>query len=166
MRVQSGCVRISEFPRPVQSRSFPKMEKDRTGPLNTMSNKFATLTSNLPRRHASILIQPRTGHAPLNHHFAQIQKINSPSCQGCGTLSETVYHYLLICVAYRLARRRLELDIGRQRMRIEHLLTNNKSLPHFFHFLNRTKRLKHIFGSLVPPTQAQPDPPRLAEHED
>lgn len=50
-------------------------------------------------------------------------------------------------------------------MRIEHLLTNNKSLPHLFHFLNRTKRLKHIFGSLTPPTQAQPDPPRVAVHE-
>ena len=130
------------------------------------SNKFATLTSNLPRRHASVLIQLRTGHAPLNHHLARIQKINSPSCQGCGASSETVYHYLLICPAYRLARRRLEIDISIQCMRIEHLLTNDKSLPHFFQFLNRTKRLKHIFGSLVPPTQAQPDPPRLAEHED
>ena len=34
------------------------------------SNKFATLTNNIPRRHASVLIQLRTGHIPLNHHLA------------------------------------------------------------------------------------------------
>ncbi|KIM54872.1 hypothetical protein SCLCIDRAFT_135907 [Scleroderma citrinum Foug A] len=105
------------------------------------------------------------GHIPLNHHLACIKKIKSPSCLGCGAHFKTVYHYLLICPAYRTARHLLEGEIGRQHMRIKHLLTNDKSLPHLFHFLNSTKRLKHIFGSLAPPTQAQPDPPRIAEAE-
>ena len=127
------------------------------------SNKFAALINNLPRRHTSVLVQLRTGHIPLNHHLARIKKIGSPSCLGCGARSETVYHYLLICPAYRFARRLLEREVGRQCMRIEHLLTNEKSLPHLFRFRHRTKRLNHIFGSLTPPTRDQPDPPRVAE---
>ena len=48
------------------------------------SNKFPALINNLPRRHASVLVQLRTGHIPLNHHLAHIKKIGSPSCLGCG----------------------------------------------------------------------------------
>ena len=129
------------------------------------SNKFAALINNLPRRHASVLIQLRTGHIPLNHHLARIKKIDSPACPGCGARFETVLHYLLICPAYRPPRRLLEQKVGRRRMKIEHLLTNEKSLPHLFRFLNSTKRLNHIFGSLIPPTRAHPDPPRVADRE-
>ncbi|KAL4061773.1 hypothetical protein J3A83DRAFT_4117647 [Scleroderma citrinum] len=48
------------------------------------------------------------GHVPLNHHLTCIKKVDSPSCPGCDTHFETVYHYLLICPAYRFARCMLE----------------------------------------------------------
>jgi len=124
------------------------------------SGKFAALVNNLPRRHASVLMQLRTGHVPLNHHLARIRKIESPACPRCDSQHETVYQFILICPAYRAARQLMEQRIGRRQMRLEHLLANDKSLPHLFHFLNSTKRLQQIFGNLTPPTRGQPDPPR------
>ena len=124
------------------------------------SGKFAALVNNLPRRHASILMQLRMGHVPLNHHLARIRKIESPACPRCDSQHKTVYHFILICPAYRAARQLMEQRIGRRRMHLEHLLANNKSLPHLFRFLNSTKRLQQIFGNLTPPTWGQPDPPR------
>jgi len=124
------------------------------------SSRFAALVNNLPRRHASILVQLRMGHIPLNHHLAHIQKIESTACPRCNSQHEMVYHFILMCPAYRAAWRLMEQRIGRRCMRLEHLLANDKSLPHLFHFLNSTKRLQQIFGNLTLPTRGQPDPPR------
>ncbi|KAL4068429.1 hypothetical protein V8B97DRAFT_1873412, partial [Scleroderma yunnanense] len=99
-------------------------------------------------------------HIPLNHHLTCIKKFVSPACLGCDACLKTVYHCLLICPAHRLARYTLGQKIDRQCMRIEHLLTNNKSLSHLFNFLNNTKRLKQTFGSLLLPTQNQPNTSR------
>jgi len=68
------------------------------------SGKFAALVNNLPRRHASALVQLRTGHVPLNQHLARIQKAESPACPRCDSQHETVYHFILICPVYRAAR--------------------------------------------------------------
>ena len=42
------------------------------------SKKFLALISPLPRRHASLLIQLCTEHAPLNFHLHHITKADSP----------------------------------------------------------------------------------------
>ena len=129
------------------------------------SGKFAALINSLPRRHASVLCQLRTGHVPLNHHLARIGKVDSPACPNCGANAETARHLILVCPAFLQARRVLERKVGRRRMKMEHLLTSAKSLPHLFHFLNSTERLRQTFGSLAPPTLAEPHPPRVEEEE-
>ena len=129
------------------------------------SGKFATLINNLPRRHASALCQLRTGHIPLNSHLARIGKADSPACPKCGANAETVRHFVLVCPAHLQARRTLERKVGRSRMKLEHLLTSAKSLPHLLRFLNSTERLRQTFGNLIPPTLAEPHPPRVEEEE-
>lgn len=130
------------------------------------SGKFATLVNNLLRWHASVLVQLRTGHIPLNQHLAHIQRADSPACPNCGAQYQTVYHFILICPAYRVARCLLEQKVGRRHMQLEHLFNYDKSLPHLFCYLNSTKRLQQAFGNLTPPTWAQPDPPRAVEPEE
>jgi len=118
------------------------------------SGKFAALIYNLPKWHASTLVQLRTGHIPLNQHLACIQRVDSPACPNCNALHKTVYHSVLICPVYRAVCRVLELKIGRRH-----------SLPHLFHYINSTKRLQQVFRNLTLPTWAHPDPPRVVEPE-
>ncbi|KAG2742523.1 hypothetical protein P692DRAFT_201795598 [Suillus brevipes Sb2] len=47
------------------------------------SKGFAKLAEKLPRCHASLLIQLRTGHIPLNKHLHRISKAPSPLCPSC-----------------------------------------------------------------------------------
>ena len=120
--------------------------------------KFAALINSLPRRHASALCQLITGHVLLNNHLTRIGKIDSPTCPKCGANTETVRHFVLVCPAHWQARLTLERKVGRQRMKLEHLLTSAKSLPHFFRFLNSTERLRQTFGNIIPPTsQVHPE---------
>ena len=80
------------------------------------SGKFTALVNNLPRWHASVLVLLRTGHIPLNQHLACIQRADSLACPNCGTQYETVYHFILICPAYRVARCLLEQKVSRRHM--------------------------------------------------
>ena len=82
----------------------PRMDDiDKTMP----SAKFLQLTEGLSRHKASLLIQLRSGHAPLQAHLFRMRKADSATCPGCGRERETVQHYLMICPAYRDQRRRL-----------------------------------------------------------
>lgn len=63
------------------------------------SDKYRKLISSLPRKHASILTQLRTGHVPLNKHLHRIKCAESPICPKCEMENETVAHFLLMCPA-------------------------------------------------------------------
>lgn len=98
---------------------------------STTSGKFFKLTDPFPCRHASALVQLRTGHALLNHHLARIGKVPSPSCPNCGASYETV-HFVLTCPVCHEERRRMQMKIGARRMRLEHLLTSASPLGTFY----------------------------------
>ena len=120
---------------------------DSSAPLG----KFTNLTDPLPRRHASALIQLCTSHVPLNHHLARIGKLPTISCPNCRASYETVHHLVLMCLAYQVERRRLQMKIGSQRMRLEHLLTSTTTVRDFLRFLTSTRHLAHTFGNLTLP---------------
>ena len=71
------------------------------------SSKFAALVNNLPRRHASVLMQLRTGHVPLNHHLARIRKIVSPACP-----LEDATHNMKRCITLSLSAQHTEQPGG------------------------------------------------------
>ena len=76
------------------------------------SGRYAKYAKFLPRRHAAILIQLRSGHIPLNMYLHRIGKISSPLCQECGR-NETVFHYLIECQRYAAQRKKVEMKLKR-----------------------------------------------------
>ena len=64
------------------------------------SNNFWKLMIEHSRVQASLIIQLRTGHVPLNAYLHRISKSDQPLCQHCGRGDETVHHYLFDCTAW------------------------------------------------------------------
>lgn len=76
------------------------------------SNKFLGLTENLSRHKASLLIQLRTEHIPLQNYLYRIGKAGSPTCEHCGRERETVQHFLMQCPAFKKQCRELVAQAG------------------------------------------------------
>jgi hypothetical protein len=76
------------------------------------SHGFQKLITQLPRKHASVLIQLRTGHAPLNRHLHKIGKVTSALCLACGEREEMVHHFLFICYAHNSHRHILRQTVA------------------------------------------------------
>lgn len=104
-------------------------------------NKFAKLSRNLSRNHASLLFQLRSGHVPLNAYLYKICKVDSPICPSCRQHSETVLHYIIHCRTFDNARRGLFQEGGRDARSLSKLLTTPRLFPHLFRFIRRTERL-------------------------
>lgn len=64
----------------LDSPRYPLLKKIDDG---TPSNRFQKLIAGLPRNQASLLMQLRTGHAPLNKHLHRIKSADSPLCPAC-----------------------------------------------------------------------------------
>ncbi|KAG2029191.1 hypothetical protein BDR03DRAFT_881577 [Suillus americanus] len=58
------------------------------------SNHFNKLADDYPRKHATLLIQLRTGHIPLNKHLHRISRSPSPTCPACEEREESVHHWI------------------------------------------------------------------------
>jgi ribonuclease HI len=113
------------------------------------SPKFRKLTKCLPRKHASLLFQLRSHHAPLAKHLHRLKKAPSPICPCCDQHDETVEHYLLFCPAYAGAHQQL-CSANRLAAHPKHLLTDPKLLPDLFIFIQRTGRFHSVFGDFKP----------------
>jgi ribonuclease HI len=122
-------------------------EADETIP----SKKFLRLTEGLPRKKASILIQLRTGHVPLQAHLYRIKKADSPICAQCKTGHETVHHYLMVCRAFTEQRRRMQRDGGREASIMAKLMSKEKLIPVLFRYIAQTKRFAITFGDINTP---------------
>jgi len=64
------------------------------------SKRYRMMADSLLHKQASLLIQLRTGHAPLNKHLFNIKSADSPICPACKDTHKTVHHFLLLCPAY------------------------------------------------------------------
>jgi len=96
------------------------------------SDKFSKQTFKLLCKHASILFQLQSGHAPLNMHLHQIQKANSPICPCCHQHNKMVMHYVLHCPAHKNVRCEM-IQAGRREARdLSKLLSESELFPHLF----------------------------------
>jgi ribonuclease HI/endonuclease/exonuclease/phosphatase family metal-dependent hydrolase len=121
------------------------------------SGQFLQLTRPLSRKQSSILLQLRTGHAPLNDHLHRIQRATSPTCPTCQKSSETVLHFLVACPGRQLQRHAMILALGHQvATSVPKLLTTPKALPHLFQFIQNTERLAPTFGDVNQAIKEQP----------
>jgi hypothetical protein len=112
------------------------------------SKKFAKLAAELPRKKASLLIQLRSGHVPLQAHLHRITRADSPTCQGCGARKETVHHFLMVCPKYMAQRQQMAAEGGRGTLVMARLLSSSKLTRHLFDYIARTKRFEDTFGDI------------------
>ncbi|KAJ6450599.1 hypothetical protein C8R45DRAFT_848881 [Mycena sanguinolenta] len=108
------------------------------------SAKFRKLTRNLPRKHASLLFQLRSHHAPLTKHLHRLNKSPTPTCPCCGLYEETVDHFLHFCSAHDAARRQLRAA-NRLAAHTKHLLSDPALLPDLFLYIQRTGWFHSVF---------------------
>ena len=108
---------------------------------STPSKSFAKIVQALPRRQAALLIQLRSGHAPLNNHLHRIGKAESPLCPACHRKNESVHHYLIECREYDCHRNHMTAKLRRDARSLHTLLSNPLAIPTLFKYINDTKRL-------------------------
>ena len=115
------------------------------------SSNFRKLTDVLPRRQASLLVQLRTGHAPLNKHLHRINCADSPLCPACEEGEESVFHFLMRCPAYERQRRAMQFQLQRGAHSIQNLLTSPTAIKPLFQFIANTHRFEPTFGNVALP---------------
>ena len=112
------------------------------------SPAFLWATDDLTRAQVSVLMQLRTGHAPLNTFLHQIGKVDSPCCPACLGADETVHHFLFDCPAHAHAQHALARKLGRLSKSVHHLLGNWRAFQTTLKFVGETGRLQTSHGDL------------------
>lgn len=92
----------------------------------------------LPRRHASLIMQMRSGHIGLNKFLHRIGASESPLCNHCD-LPETVPHYLLCCRRFDPERHALRRKVKGQ-LSLRTLLSTRKARSALIEYIEATKR--------------------------
>src|ERR1700683_1013213 len=109
------------------------------------------MADSLPRKQASLLIQLRTGHAPLNKHIFNIKSADSPICPACENAHETVHHFLLSCPVYEQHQHHLFYTLNRGSRSLAIILAHPKPTKHLFKYISKTGRFKNPLGDLELP---------------
>ncbi|QRV84548.1 Reverse transcriptase from transposon X-element protein [Ceratobasidium sp. AG-Ba] len=105
---------------------------------STPSNAFHKLAQTMPRRHASLLIQLRTGHVPLNAYLHRFGHVESASCPACNQRAETVEHFLMHCSAYEQERRRRNAAFPASANSLTTLLSSKEAVRHLLTYIRET----------------------------
>lgn len=118
---------------------------------STPSDNYLHIIDQLHRNQASLLIQLRTGHIPLNVVLHRIKRSETPDCPHCkNRIRETAHHLLLRCPHYANARRSLREALPRDSSSIPFLLNARNGIPHLLRYISNTNRLKATFGEVRP----------------
>ena len=112
------------------------------------SPRFHKLAADLTRKKASLLVQLRMGHVPLNQHLVRIRAVESPLCPTYYKREETVRHYLLACPAYASQRRSLHAELSRDADSVSQFLAHPKAMGPLFRFIVATRRWGSTFDGL------------------
>ena len=118
------------------------------GGVTMPSNQYRKMANSISRKHSSLLIQLRTGHAPLNKHLFNMKCTDSPICPACEDTYKTVHHFLLTCPAYERHRRDLFFTLQRGSRSLATMLSHPKTIKQVFKFIGKTGRFKATHGDL------------------
>ena len=121
------------------------------------SKSFLDLIGPLSRAEASIMMQLRTGHVPLNQHLARIGKVPNPHCPHCPHALETIEHFVLHCPKYHAARLRLYNALGRKSNQLSYLLSNEDATKAFLSYIRETKRWNCLENATAPANNLPPE---------
>ena len=117
---------------------------DETFPFNSYRKR----QDKLSRAHASLMIQVRSGHLPLNSYLHRIGKTESNKCQACQTTAndetttENVHHFLYDCEAYSTQRRSLLRVVGAGNITLRDIMSQTKRMKALAQFIIRTRRFE------------------------
>ncbi|KAI0722061.1 hypothetical protein C8Q72DRAFT_787603 [Fomitopsis betulina] len=121
------------------------------------SKAYCKLAERLPRHQASILIQLCTEHVLLQKYLHRIKKADSPICEQCSMVPETVYHYLHECLVYEEQREQLDGDAGEAAMQLQTLLNTPRMMKHLFQYIHSTRQFHTTYGDFaLKPVRAMP----------
>ena len=126
----------------------PRYNRAKAIDPNMPSSHFLKLIDSLPKKCASVYIQLRTNHAPLNFHLHRIGKSDSPYCQHCEGKEETVHHFILDCPLYARERHTMATALRRDASSISYILMNEEATEHLMRFVNSTGRFKQTYGEI------------------
>jgi ribonuclease HI/exonuclease III len=116
-------------------------------PSKTSTNRI----SHLGKAQTSLIIQLRSGHIALNAFLYKINKSDTDICPNCHTSPETVHHFLFDCIAYGQARHQRYKKLGRNSDSLRYLLNTPKGIKQTTIFVNKTNRLRRVFGEIKIP---------------
>ena len=111
--------------------------------------KFRKRQEQLSREQASLLMQVRSGHIPLNSFLFRIGKSDTRICQACDgeqgqeAAPETVDHFLFHCRAHSAQRQILARAIGRNNMNLKDAMLTTKRIVALLSYIKKTGRLKN-----------------------
>jgi hypothetical protein len=106
-------------------------------PFSAFLNRLASLT----RKQASLILQLRCGHFPLNVYLHRIKKVESDKCAACGEV-ETVNHFVFDCEAHAEAREELVNKIGQAHFRFPDIMSNVNRMKALTTYINRSERFR------------------------
>src|SRR5882724_3047552 len=110
----------------------PRCQRLRLIDPSMPSTRFRKDTQGLEQWQASLLVQIRMGHVPLQAHLKRIGKTHSLMCLMCHKVDETVGHYLTTCAVFATQRGCMERQLWRAAKSISTLLTNLKAFTCLF----------------------------------
>jgi len=76
--------------------------------LSMPSSRFRKTTQKLPQAQASLLVQLRMRHVPLQKHLHIIGRENSLKFPVCHMRDKTIHHYLVVFLAHKGLRGQME----------------------------------------------------------
>ena len=115
-------------------------------PFNDFRKRLFTLACN----QASIIMQLRTGHIPLNFYLRRIGKADSDKCLKCDEhpnrvqIKETINHFIFECQEYNKARLGLIAKIGRSNLTMTKIMENADRMKALVTYINRTRRFTEV----------------------
>jgi hypothetical protein len=113
-------------------------------PLNGYRKRAHTLT----RQQASLMIQVRCGHIPLNAYLFRINRSDTEMCKACldgednMQCRETVKHFIFECPSLSQEREELVGKIGLHHLNLHDIMANIDYMRSLGTFLAKTGRFK------------------------
>jgi len=135
----------------IEWKSSPRFPNSAEIDPSLPSDDFLHIIDQLQRNQASVLIQLRTGHIPLNVVLHRIKRSETSDCPHCKNgIRESIHHFLLMCPHYAGARRLLHAKLRSNASSIPFLIGTQTGIPHLLRYVNNTNRLKATFGEVRP----------------
>jgi hypothetical protein len=111
-------------------------------------NGYRKHQNQLSRAQASLMIQVRSGHLPLNTYLHKIKKVESNCCKACcinpddETPLETIKHFIYDCEVYTHQRHSLTQALGATNLPLKDIMMETKHMKELAKYITRTGQFR------------------------